>query len=422
MRDCAELVGPGNPLVVERADPWILKDGAYYYFTGSFPDFDRIVLRGANTLAELSNAPEKVIWTRPEEGEMGGNIWAPELHKLGGKWYFYFTAGHAEKPFRIRMYVMEGTGPDPLTATWSEPRKVETQWDEFALDATVFEHQGTNYYIWAQRPLQEPGLPDGVVINSNLYISAMADPFTLTGKTVLLTSPELDWENIGFRVNEGAAVLKRNGKIFVTYSASATDHHYAMGLLTADEDADLLDPTSWRKTLEPVFSSSDLTGSYGPGHNSFTVNEQGQDVLVYHARSYRDISGNPLFDKNRHGRIQPFYFDSKGAPIFGLPVGDGIVPVQIISETGQLLSVSQDSVTPALTGANVLGDSWGVPTEFPCLVSTTLEEATQSPLGVSCTLFRILQEAGSVLLLEPVVARGTHIEFDLKEFAALEAR
>ena len=47
-----------------------------------------------------------------------------------------------------------------------------------------------------------------------------------------------------FWVNEGAAVLKRNGRIFITYSGSATDSNYAMGLLTADETATLLDPES----------------------------------------------------------------------------------------------------------------------------------------------------------------------------------
>ena len=65
----------------------------------------------------------------------------------------------------------------------------------------------------------------------------------LTGEQVCISVPEYDWEKIGYLVNEGAAVLKRNGRIFMTYSASATDHNYAMGLLTADEDSDLLDPT-----------------------------------------------------------------------------------------------------------------------------------------------------------------------------------
>ena len=410
---------PVNPLVVERADPWILKSGDTYFFTGSFPAFDRIVLRGADTLAGLSDAPEVTIWTRPSEGEMGGNIWAPELHQIADKWYFYFTAGHADKPFRIRMYAIEGVGADPRTAVWSEPRRIEGGWDEFALDATVFEHRGDLFYVWAQRPVQEPGLPDGVVINSDMYIARMSDPFTLATEPTLLTRPTLAWENVGYRVNEGAAVLKRNDKIFITFSASATDYNYAMGLLTADQDADLLDPTSWHKTPEPVLVSSDLTRSYGPGHNSFTTDEQGNDVLVYHARSYRDIIGNPLFDPNRHGRIQPFFFDEAGNPAFGLPVGDGQVPVQVVGETGKILAVSEDSIVSAPVGGNVVGEAWQEPVPVPELTVTELASATRTQVGTTATLFRVITQDGAVLRLAPVVSPGHEVDFDLARFPAL---
>src|SRR3712207_2998104 len=39
-----------NPLIRQRADPWVLRhsDGNYY-FTASVPEYDRIILRRANT-------------------------------------------------------------------------------------------------------------------------------------------------------------------------------------------------------------------------------------------------------------------------------------------------------------------------------------------------------------------------------------
>ena len=44
-----------------------------------------------------------------------------------------------------------------------------------------------------------------------------------------------------------------------------------------------------------MLRSNDATSQYGPGHNPFTVSEDGQsDILVYHARPYKDISGDPL--------------------------------------------------------------------------------------------------------------------------------
>lgn len=57
----------------------------------------------------------------------------------------------------------------------------------------------------------------------------------------------------GFKVNEGPAVLVRNGKVIVTYSASDTGWRYCMGMLWADENSDLLDIKSWHKSDKPVF-------------------------------------------------------------------------------------------------------------------------------------------------------------------------
>lgn len=166
--------------------------------------------------------------------------------------------------------------------------------------------------------------PEGPDIpgNSNLYISEMSNPWTLTGKQTMIAQPEYDWEKIGFSVNEGAAVLKRGGKIFMSFSASATDYNYCMGLLTADEDSDLLDAASWSKHPVPVFKTSEENGQFGPGHNSFTVNENGEDVMIYHARSYKEITGDPLYDPNRHTRAKVLGWKEDGTPDFGVPLPD----------------------------------------------------------------------------------------------------
>lgn len=307
-----------NPVVPHRADPWVYKhtDG-YYYFTGSVPAYDRIELRRAETLQGLAFAEPEVVWHKHESGPMSYHIWAPELHYLDGNWYIYFAAGRADAVFDIRMYVLENDSPNPLEGEWVEKGQLKTNWESFSLDATVFEHRGTRYLVWAQNDPEIRG-------NTNLYIAELENPWTIRGEQVLLTRPEYEWEMQGYLVNEGAAVLKRNGRIFMTYSGSATDHRYAMGLLTADEDADLLDPASWTKSPEPVFQSSPENGQYGPGHNSFTTSVDGSiDVMVYHARPYREIMGNPLYDPNRQARMQVLEWAADGTPIFGEPVPDG---------------------------------------------------------------------------------------------------
>ncbi|MCM3164165.1 family 43 glycosylhydrolase [Metabacillus litoralis] len=310
-----------NPLIEQRADPWVYKhtDG-YYYFTASVPEYDRIELRRSQTIEGLTNADAKVVWVKHESGLMSANIWAPEIHYIDEKWYIYYAAARTSETndglFDHRMFVLENSSANPLEGEFIEKGQIKTKWESFALDATSFEHKGIRYLVWAQKDPEIFG-------NSNMYISEMENPWTLKGEQVCITTPEYDWEKIGFLVNEGAAVLKRNGRIFITFSASATDFNYCMGILTADENSDLLDPASWHKTPEPVFVTSEETGQYGPGHNSFTVSEDGtQDILVYHARNYKEIEGDPLYDPNRHTRVQPISWNEDGTPHFGVPVPD----------------------------------------------------------------------------------------------------
>ncbi|MEU7476903.1 family 43 glycosylhydrolase [Lentzea sp. NPDC042327] len=305
-----------NPLVEQRADPFVTPptDGMYY-LTGSVPEYDRIVVRGASTLDGLTAARERTIWRRPATGKMGGYIWAPELHRIDGRWYVYFAAGDKDDPFRIRTYVLESPNADPRLDGWVLRGQITTHLDTFTLDATTFAHRGKRYFLWAQN---EPAVGSG----TNLYIAEMASPLALRTAPVRIATPTASWEVQGFRVNEGPAVLIRNGRVFVTFSASATDARYCMGLLTADENANLLDARSWTKSPNPVFATHVPTSQYGPGHNSFTTVGD-VDVLIYHSRDYRDISGDPLFDPNRHTRVQRLHWNADGTPSFGVPVGEG---------------------------------------------------------------------------------------------------
>jgi GH43 family beta-xylosidase len=306
-----------NPLVRQRADPMVFRDAdGTYYLAATVPEYDRIELRSARTIEGLGSAEPSVIWRKHATGEMGAHIWAPEIHRIDGRWYVYFAAGRSDSVWNIRMYVLESDATDPLRGPWRERGQLRTGIESFSLDATTFEHRGTRYLAWAQK---DPAIRG----NTNLYIAAMQNPWSIRGTPVRLSRPELAWETVGYWVNEGPAVLIRNGRVFMTYSASATDANYCMGMLTASDTADLLDPRSWTKATSPVFRSNPATGQYGPGHNFFTVDASGADVMIYHARNYRDIAGDPLRDPNRHTRAQHFGWKPDGTPDFGVPVPDG---------------------------------------------------------------------------------------------------
>lgn len=304
-----------KPWIMQRADPYVYHKDGYYYFTGSMPKYDMITLRRCENLHDLANADETIIWKKHESGPMSEHVWAPELHYLDGKWYVYFSAGEKEDIWKIRPYVLECEGQDPIADKWIEKGMLQAADDDafsfraFSLDTTVFENKGERYCIWAEK------VSVGRQI-SNLYIARMQSPFKMETAQVLLTTPDYDWERYGFWVDEGPAVLHHGGKLYVTYSASETGVNYCVGMLTADEDADLLDPRSWKKERYPVLKTDESLGIYGPGHNSFTVDEEGNTIMVYHARTQKELVGNPLYVPNRHAMMLKVKWDEEGKPVF----------------------------------------------------------------------------------------------------------
>lgn len=114
-----------NPLILNRADPFIYKhtDG-YYYFTASYTDdsngrnnvgmyqYDRIVLRKAKTIEGLSNAEEKIIYTKaPLGGNKSPHVWAPEIHFIDGDWYIHYATTVSDTDvWQIRPHVLKCPG------------------------------------------------------------------------------------------------------------------------------------------------------------------------------------------------------------------------------------------------------------------------------------------------------------------------
>lgn len=315
--------------IADRADPYITRgsDG-YYYFTASYPmygaadpqGYDRIILRRAKTIEGLKDAKEIVIWDESESTTAHRFIWAPEIHEIDGKWYVYFAAsGQADNVWDINCHVIACNGKDPYKDSWTDKGKFQAvegdslPFTGFSLDMTYFECNGKHYVIWAQK-----------IGDSNVYMAQIdpKEPWKTTSKCILLTKPEYYWEKVSIPVNEGPAVMIHEGKVFVAFSASATGPEYCLGLMYADEKADLMDVKSWTKVEKSLLTSEDLIGEYGPGHNSFVQDENGDWIFVYHSRSEECYQGkcgygneDPLYDPCRSARIRKVAWDKEGMPI-----------------------------------------------------------------------------------------------------------
>lgn len=314
--EASPVVDYPSPLIPHRADPWILRHDGFYYFIATVPEYDRIELRRSRTIAGLTDADAEVIWRKHASGPMSAHIWAPELHFIDGAWVVYFAAGEKDDPWKIRMYALRNKAANPLEGDWQELGRIITPVDSFSLDATSFTHNDKRYLVWAQYDVEND-------LGSQLLMAEQVSATEIREPVITLTTPTHGWEIRGHKVNEGPAVLKRNGRVFISYSASATDANYAMGLLWADAAADLMDPESWQKSPQPVFHSNADLKRFGPGHNSFTVSEDGEtDLLVYHARDYREIEGNPLSDGNRATRVRVLHWSEDGMPDFRQQAAD----------------------------------------------------------------------------------------------------
>lgn len=77
-----------NPLR-DGADPWITKyDGRYYT---CFKSGRGIAVTESDDMTRFER--ERVVWQPADSGAWNSfNIWAPELHRLRGKWYIYYAA------------------------------------------------------------------------------------------------------------------------------------------------------------------------------------------------------------------------------------------------------------------------------------------------------------------------------------------
>ena len=313
-----------NPVLPTGPDPWVeYKDGWYYYMNTTVKN---LTVWKTRNVADLKSAQKKVVWTPPATGPYSHDIWAPEIHFLRGKWYIYFS-GDAGTNQTHRIWVIENASPDPLQGEWTFKGKLADPADKWAIDASVFEDQGWLYAIWSGWQGDENG-------TQSIYIARLKNPWTVEGPRARISTPEYPWEKVGdippilkegnpphIDVNEGPEILRHNNKLFLIYSASAcwTDN-YALGMLTADSGAVLINPAAWKKSPQPVFQQSPKAHVYATGHNSFFRSPDGkQDWIIYHANSQPGQGCG----WHRAPHAQPFTWNDDGSPNFGTPVPTG---------------------------------------------------------------------------------------------------
>lgn len=297
-----------NPILPDGPDPYayLHTDGYYYAMVTNQVGLDIWRVR---SFSDMATTEPTTVWTRPDSGPNSYAIWAPEIHNINGVWYMYYTATDASNPIDENrwVFVLRNTNKDPLTNNWEDLGKVNTALP--GIDGNVFEHNGQWYFLYSPY----------VGHQSGIAIARMTSPYAIEQPEVLLSLPKYEWEKTGEReIMEGPQWLVGPGdKVFIIYSAGACwDDKYGLGWLSARKDADLMDPASWTRTTEEVFSLSPENRAFGPGHNSFTTSPDGNEQwIIYHAK----LESSNLCEE-RGTRAQPFGWDAYGNPDFGKPL------------------------------------------------------------------------------------------------------
>ncbi len=300
-----------NPLLPSGPDPWITREGDTYYYMHTLGN--RLAIRPTGDVSKLAEAEEVTVWTPPATGPNAQSIWAPELHRIEGKWYIYYSAsasGQDDDDHR-GVFVLENASADPLSGTWVDRGRVNTA--RPGIDGTTFAYKGRRYFVYSPY----------VGSDSVLRIARMSSPWRIVGEEVTLTRPDLPWERQGGRqIVEGPQfLLGPRGDLFLTYSASACwSDDYALGLLSAPAGSDPIDAHAWTKSPRPVLAKSPENNVYATGHNGFFTSPDGRENwIVYHANTGPDQKCTP----KRSPRIQRFGWTADGRPDFPVPAAAG---------------------------------------------------------------------------------------------------
>ncbi|PPR05418.1 hypothetical protein CVT24_008032 [Panaeolus cyanescens] len=312
-----------NPLKnPDGSDPFIVYDSGYYYLTTT--TWNNVQITRATTLAGLKTAKPTVVYSTSTSSRCC-NVWAPEIHKVNGIWYIYYTAGLSGSDLGgQRAHVLQGVAANPNGPySYKGQLAPSNNPNAWVIDGTVLTINGANYFVFSAfspRNLQ------------SLYIAPMTNAYTI-GAMSLLSEPTQSWETVDTPVNEGPAALYSGSRVWLAYSASFCK--LDVGIFDWSPGMERWQPTYpvLLGQVRPVFSSAN--GLYGTAHNGFFKSPDGKETwVVYHASATnpakcdgsRITMAQNFFSHSSIADLYPPFFweifssfGTTGAPSFGSP-------------------------------------------------------------------------------------------------------
>ena len=355
-----------NDLKLDLGDPMVVYDDEtrlfYAYGTrGGFSTIDYFTSADLTdwTYGGVAFQAPKGSWAYRED-----NIWAPDIQKIGGKWYMYFTfPGDKKSGVTTHCQIGVAVGDslthfELYTGVNAKGQTVTLDKNTFdgmenatILDPTVFEDDDGKLYMYFSYDTRKAQTAEHEGKYAEIWGVRLLDPVTWDlGTLKRLTVPgyknledtgnngqgSVEWEywsasfTNGYRCSEGPYMIKRNGKYLLTHvSNSFVDNQYNVGYAVSDSPLGDYDKP-WSKD-DPLANMllgvpGNVGSSYdskykgmqtGTGHASI-VRVGDEFLFAYHAHVNRDSwdvkTDYSLYTDRRAGAFDYLYFDENGTP------------------------------------------------------------------------------------------------------------
>lgn len=284
----------GDPLIVQES-------GNFYYTYTTGNDIEISQIRNFDDTTVIRT--EKVYSAGADD--IVGDIWAPEMHKIGNRWYI-ISCALFDKTVVTQGTMPEADGYQDHSDYYRYGFVLESESEDIFskytfkgiiapegmnnIDGTYLRKNGKLYYVCS-------AYVD--VAHQCIFISEMENPYTLkkdssgNTKAVKLSAPTHYWEKIGWKVNEGPSVLYKDNETYIVYSASGfSSGFYCLGMIIFEGD-DVMDAADWSKSQYRVYYDEPEKKIYNAGHCSFLYLENGDIYMVYHATSDKRFDKSP---------------------------------------------------------------------------------------------------------------------------------
>lgn len=298
---------PGVPVVrKDLPDPGVFRDddGTYYLSVTSggydlYTSKDLVHWEPAGEIFPEGSRPDWML----------NKHWAPELHKVGDKYYATYTAvtnGEGNPPgvgqsLSVGLAVADSPrGPwtdigEPLVKPFNTTRPDGTTETIGVLDSSLFvDEDGKQYFVWKED--QRAHYPSRILRQEIRLTDTGAEKL---GEPEVLLVADASHE---LKVIEGPQLVRKDGQLQLWYSfGQYWNETYGLGYAVQD-------PATGEFVKQPGKLMESVPGLEGPGHGTLVQGPDGRDYYVHHGM-------NEALGKGRMLYVSPVSWDEHGRPI-----------------------------------------------------------------------------------------------------------